>query len=255
MASRRGKRAKSSARTTAKRGKPKRRVAAKKKSARAAKRTPKKSRATRTQPRAAVGGSAKIQAKIDLRERLRARRSNLASDDQRLAAERMTANLTSTRFFLASRRIACYLPNDGEIDPSAIIERLWRMRKEVYLPVVPLFGRDRLWFARVHPGVELASNRYGIAEPKVPARELTRAEDLDLILLPLVAFDERGNRLGRGVGFYDKTLAFRQRRRHLRKPRLLGLAHDFQRVASVPTDAWDVALDGVVTDRAVYYTN
>ena len=102
--------------------------------------------------------------------------------------------------------------------------------------------------------MELAPNRYGIPEPRVSARELMKAEDLDLVLLPLVAFDKRGNRLGRGVGFYDKTLAFLHRRRHLRKPHLLGLAHDFQRLSAVPTDDWDVPLDGVVTDRAVYYT-
>jgi 5-formyltetrahydrofolate cyclo-ligase len=253
MATRRGKRAKSSARVKAKRAKPKRRAVVKKTKARTAKRAPKKSRGATTKSRRAINVPSK--AKSELRARLRSRRSDLSSDDQRAAAERMTANLTSTRFFLASRRIACYLPNDGEIDPSLIIERLWRMRKEVFLPVVPSFGRDRLGFARVLPGMKLAPNRYGIAEPRVLARELTRAEDLDLILLPLVAFDANGNRLGRGVGFYDKTLAFRQRRRHLQKPRLLGLAHDFQRVAAVPADAWDVPLDGVVTDRAVYYIN
>jgi 5-formyltetrahydrofolate cyclo-ligase len=147
------------------------------------------------------------------------------------------------------------LPDDGEIDPSGVIGRLWQMRKEVYLPILPASGGERLRFARVLPGVELVANRYGIAEPRVFARDLTKAEDLDLVLLPLVAFDERGNRLGRGAGFYDKTLAFLHRRRHLRKPRLLGLAHDFQRLAKVPTDDWDVPLDGIVTDRTVYYTD
>src|SRR5205814_709954 len=98
-------------------------------------------------------------------------------------------------------------------------------------------------------------NRLGIAEPKVSARDLVRAEDVDLVLLPVVAFDARGNRLGRGAGFYDRSLAFRRHRRHLQRPHLLGLAHDFQRVAAVPVDAWDVPLDGVITDRAVYRIN
>ncbi len=189
-----------------------------------------------------------------MRRKLRAQRAQLPADAQRLAAERLLANLAATRLFAVSRRVACYLPSDGEIDPSLVIERLWRMRKQAFLPVLPRGSSERLWFAPAVPGMALAPNRLGILEPKVAASALVRADDVDLILLPVVAFDERGNRLGRGAGFYDQSLAFLRYRRHLRKPRLLGLAHDFQRVPAVPADSWDVPLDGVVTDRAVYYT-
>lgn len=194
-------------------------------------------------------------SKAALRKRLRAERTRLAPETQRRAAQRLLANLTSTRLFLAARRVACYLPNDGEIDASPVLERLWRMGKEAYLPVLSPPPHDRLWFAPARPGMQLVPNRFGIPEPRVPAREMRRAEQLDLVLLPVVAFDAKGNRLGRGAGFYDKTLAFLRGRRFLRKPHLLGLAHDFQRVPSLPADPWDVPLDGVVTERAVYYTD
>lgn len=183
---------------------------------------------------------------------MRAARIQLSRDERRLAAERVAANLTASRLFLVSRRIACYLPSDGEVDTDDIIERMWRMRKHVFLPVLSRMRHDRLWFAPATPGMELAPNRYGIPEPKVVARDLVRAQELDLILLPLVAFDARGNRVGRGVGFYDRSLVFLRHRRHLRKPHLLGLAYDFQRAAKIDADRWDVALDGVVTDHAVY---
>lgn len=193
-------------------------------------------------------------AKTELRRRLQATRAQLSAEEQRLAGDRLLANLATTRLFRVSRRIACYLPSDGEIDASAIVERIWRMRKQAFLPVLSRLSHDRLWFAPAKPGMELRPNRFGIPEPQVSSRDLVRAEDLDLILLPLVAFDAQGNRLGRGAGFYDRSLAFLRFRRYLRKPHLLGLGHDFQRVPRIRADSWDVPLDGVVTDRAVYYT-
>lgn len=172
-----------------------------------------------------------------------------------MAAEHVLANLATMRLFTVSRRVACYLPNDGEIDTGDVMTRLWRMRKTVYLPVLSRMSHDRLWFAPATPGAELVRNRYGIPEPRVQTRELVRAQEIDLILLPLVAFDNKGNRLGRGAGFYDRSLAFLRYRRFLRTPHLLGLAYDFQRVPKIDADPWDVPLDGVVTDRAVYYAN
>jgi 5-formyltetrahydrofolate cyclo-ligase len=81
-----------------------------------------------------------------------------------------------------------------------------------------------------------------------------RARELDLILLPLVAFDESGQRLGMGGGFFDRSLAFLAWRQHWRKPHLIGLAYDFQKVAALPREPWDVPLDAVVTDQNVYVT-
>lgn len=199
--------------------------------------------------------TASLPIKIELRRRLRARRSQLSAEEQRLAAERVAANLAATRAFRVSRRIACYYPNDGEIDPRPILERIARMRKQAFLPVLSRLTNDRLWFAPLGSDTELRPNRFGILEPQVEPARLVRAEDLDLLLLPLVAFDPKGNRLGRGAGYYDRSLAFRRYRRHMRKPHLVGLAHDFQRVPTLPTDPWDVPLDGVVTDRSVYDTS
>jgi 5-formyltetrahydrofolate cyclo-ligase len=70
---------------------------------------------------------------------------------------------------------------------------------------------------------------------------------LDVVLLPLVAFDRRGNRLGMGGGFYDRTFAPRGRGR-VSAPRLIGLAHGFQQVAELVDQPWDVPLRGVLTD-------
>jgi len=169
-----------------------------------------------------------------------------------LASERLTFNVTHSHQFRVSRRISCYLANDGEIDPQAVMERMWDMRKTCYLPVLPRLSGDYLWFAPAEPGTPLAQNRFGIPEPVVPARDLVRAQQLDLVLLPLVGFDENGNRLGMGGGFYDRSLLFLRNRKIWRKPNLIGIAHDFQRVDSLAAKPWDMPLDTVITDRAVY---
>ena len=191
--------------------------------------------------------------KTDLRRSLRTRRNTLSVEEQRSAARRLATNVAGTRLFLTSRRVACYLPNDGEIDTRGIIELVGRLRKTCYLPVLSRLSHDRLWFARIGADTEFTPNRFGIPEPVVKARELVRAQELDLILMPLVGFDDRGNRLGMGGGFYDRSLEFLRHRRHWRKPHVLGLAYDFQRVNGLAPDPWDIPLQGVATDQAVYF--
>lgn len=132
------------------------------------------------------------------------------------------------------------------------MERMWDMRKTCYLPVLSRLSGDYLWFAPAEPGTSLAQNRFGIPEPVVLARDLVRAQQLDLVLLPLVGFDESGNRLGMGGGFYDRSLSFLRNRKIWRKPNLVGIAHDFQRVDSLEAKPWDMPLEAVITDRAVY---
>jgi 5-formyltetrahydrofolate cyclo-ligase len=191
--------------------------------------------------------------KNDLRQKLRARRRTLSAEELKLAAYRLAANVTSSRLFIASRRIACYLPNDGEIDTRHILAQIRRRRKVCYLPVLSHLSHDRLWFARMDADTELAPNRFGILEPVVPTRDLVRAQEIDLILMPLVGFDDQGHRLGMGGGYYDRSLEFLRHRSCWRKPHLLGIAYDFQRVNGLTADPWDIPLDGVITDQAVYF--
>jgi len=191
--------------------------------------------------------------KNDLRRILRARRNALTPAEQSLAAERLTARVAVTRFFRAARRVALYLPNDGEIDTRPLMARLWAWERQCFLPVLSRLRHDHLWFAEIRPDTPLALNRFGIPEPRVAARAWVRATDLDLILLPLVGFDADGNRLGMGAGFYDRSLAFLRQRRVWRKPHLLGVAHECQRVPKLAPEPWDVPLHGVLTDRGEYW--
>ena len=96
-------------------------------------------------------------------------------------------------------------------------------------------------------------NRYGIAEPSRTDGALT-ARWMDVVILPLVAFDASGTRLGSGAGYYDRALEYLALRKTWRRPRLIGFAYDFQCVPALERKRWDVPLPLIVTDAHVYRT-
>ena len=121
--------------------------------------------------------------------------------------------------------------------------------KKYSLPVIPPPGRRRMRFARLGPDTSFTKNRYGILEPDVPAGSLATALELDVVLVPLVAFDRRGGRLGMGGGYYDATFAFLASRTCWHEPKLVGVAFSFQEVPHIDSDPWDIPLSAVVTER------
>lgn len=187
----------------------------------------------------------------ELRQIMRAARRALDHSTQQLHAQAMAGIVCRKRFFINANSIACYLTNDGEISPQPIIERAWLMHKQVYLPVLSPLGH-RLYFAPYHPDSRMRSNRFGIMEPACNPRDWVSARRLDLVLLPLVAFDANGNRAGMGGGFYDRSLAWRQHRQYWLRPRLFGLAHDLQKTGALIPRSWDVPLDGIATENMFY---
>jgi len=189
----------------------------------------------------------------ELRRELRRRRRALTPEQRRRASEHLCLRLRRLPEVQRARRVALYLPNDGEIDPTPLIDWFRHRGARVHLPVLKPLSRNRLWFVHYHADTPMVRNRFGIPEPETRhgahrARRLA-AWALDLILLPLVGFDDAGQRMGMGGGFYDRTLAFT--RHPGPRPRLVGLAHDCQRVDSLPVEPWDVPLDAIVSDARV----
>ncbi|HSH48239.1 MAG TPA: 5-formyltetrahydrofolate cyclo-ligase [Halomonas sp.] len=186
-----------------------------------------------------------------LRRTLRSKRRSLTPTQQRAAAVRLTRRLRQLPEIQRARHLALYLPNDGEIDPTHLLPWLKRRGAHAYLPVLKPLAENSLWFVHYHPGTPMVANRFGIPEPCTRhAAHTARRRPvwaLDVILLPLVGFDENGERLGMGGGFYDRTLA--ATRRGSPRPRLIGVAHDCQGVERLPTAPWDVPLDVIVSDR------
>ncbi|GAA4859703.1 5-formyltetrahydrofolate cyclo-ligase [Luteimonas vadosa] len=145
-------------------------------------------------------------------------------------------------------RVAGYWAMDGEIALHA-----WQMRlpAEVTYCLPVLHEDQRLRFAPWRPGGSLTTNRFGIPEPAVPDDALLAPEAMDLVVVPLVAFDGACNRLGMGGGWYDRSFAFRGDRPA--PPWLVGVGFSVQQVDEVPTEPWDVPLDAVCTERATHF--
>ncbi|MFT7222506.1 MAG: 5-formyltetrahydrofolate cyclo-ligase [Cellvibrionaceae bacterium] len=177
-----------------------------------------------------------------LRQKLRQRRRNSGLTCQHRASKCLMEVFQHMDEFRHSRRLALYLPNDGELDCRQLIKLSWALGKRCYLPVLSHNELGpHLNFALHLPGRILTKNRYGILEPAI-AHKLSAAS-LDLVLVPLVGYDRAGNRLGMGGGYYDRTFA------HLRgaaKPLLIGVAHRHQEVNRLPVQPWDVPMDKIV---------
>jgi len=188
-----------------------------------------------------------------LRKIMRERRRELPEQSRVEASHAITLQLTATHLFRNSKRIAFYYANDGEVETFALMRRAWDMCKRCYLPRLYRIRTRRLWFAPVHEGTKLTVNRFGIPEPDMSPRHMVAAGSLDIIVVPLVAFDAAGNRIGMGGGFYDSTLAFLNQRRSWLRPRLVGVAYEFQKVGSLRPYPWDVPLDAIVTEERIYF--
>ena len=187
-----------------------------------------------------------------LRRMLRNARRALTPSEQRKAAQGVYRQLAQHPLFRRAKHISLYLPTDGEIDPRLLLRAAQRRGKATYLPVLSAWPRTKMVFQRVRPGETLLPNRFRILEPRVNVRRQRKVWALDLVLLPLVGCDDAGGRLGMGGGFYDRSLAYLARRQHWRKPTLLGLAHECQKVERLAQASWDVPLAGTVTNKQWY---
>lgn len=192
-----------------------------------------------------------LSSRGEIRKTLRRRRRSLTATEQIQAARRLAQQLLANPELYRARHIAIYLPNDGEIDPRPYIQRARLRGVQFYLPVLHPFHDGKMVFSPYSAHTALRPNRFGIPEPDFVGKRKRPAWALDAVLMPLVGFDLEGGRLGMGGGFYDRTFEFVRRTPRL-APKLIGLAHEIQRVVRLPIEPWDIPLQGIVTDRRRY---
>lgn len=189
-----------------------------------------------------------IRQRQTIRNDIRQRRRALTPAQQHEFALQIAARLVQHPRIQAAQRIAAFLSFDGELDTRPLIEQLWQLGKQVYLPVLHPFSAGNLLFLRYTPDTPLVRNRLNILEPTLDVRCVLPVWQLDIVLTPLVAFDALGQRLGMGGGFYDRTL---QNWQHS-GPYPIGLAHDCQQVAQLPVEHWDIPLPEIVTPSQIW---
>jgi 5-formyltetrahydrofolate cyclo-ligase len=180
----------------------------------------------------------------DLRARARKARRSMSPPQRRRASRRISDLFLNSRFFLASDSLGCYLSTWDEVDTSAIIERAWRAKKRLFLPVTSTRGDMR--FCETLPDTKLTLNHFGIWEPlNCDAIDASR---LDVVVTPLVAFDDHRNRIGMGGGYFDRTFAFLGERNHWLRPKLIGVAFECQRVEKILPNPWDIPVFRVFSE-------
>jgi 5-formyltetrahydrofolate cyclo-ligase len=190
------------------------------------------------------------------RSPFRARRAALPRSVQRDAAAAVAARARRLDELTTAPSVGAYVPVRGELDPWPIIVAARRRGSRVHLPVADAAHPARgLAWATYEEGAVLTPGAFGIPTPA--GTGLVDAARLDVVLVPLVAFDAAGTRAGMGGGFYDRTFAglldagAGAGAGGSRAPRLIGLAYHWQQVEHLERDPWDVPLDAVVTDRSV----
>jgi 5-formyltetrahydrofolate cyclo-ligase len=180
--------------------------------------------------------------KAKLRQEAIARRNTMAADLRQAAAETIAAR----QFSLAIVRgviVSGFMPLKSEINPLPLLQKLGEAGATIALPAIA--GRGKPLIMRAWPfGAPLDRGQWGIREPKSEAPEV----DPDILLVPLLAFDRAGHRIGYGAGYYDMTIA---RLRTIKPVTAVGLAFAAQEIAAVPATPRDARLDLVLTEREV----
>jgi 5-formyltetrahydrofolate cyclo-ligase len=181
------------------------------------------------------------------RRTLRSARRALSPAERSAASLRACGHLLAHPWYRRARSIALYHPVGSEADSSALFVAAGLDAKQIFLPSI-LYRGSRLLFVRLRPGARFTHSRHGIPQPR-PARsgDLAAKGRLDLVLVPLLGFDAKGNRLGSGAGYYDRSFDFR-RFSSRNRPRLVGLAFACQQTNNLKPAAWDIPLDAVATE-------
>lgn len=183
-----------------------------------------------------------------IRQRLKRVRRELSAERATDMNQNLCRWLLDSPLLEHSRRLAAYLPHGGEPDLQPVLEKAARNHRDTFLPVVRDDPNPRLVFRAWQPGQPLQRNPFGIPEPPPDAQEIT-GEALCVVLVPLVAFDGQGNRLGMGAGYYDRTFAFLRDAPDTQRPALIGTAWSFQQVEALAAQEHDVPLDAAVTEN------
>lgn len=160
-----------------------------------------------------------------------------------LAANAACEYLLQSAIFMRSQHIACYVSVKSEFDTMPILQAIHAEQKNCYLP--KLTDENLLRFVTYSPQTKMQLNAYGIPEPESTAQ--IAIDQLDLIMMPLVAFDHAGYRLGAGGGYYDRTLAACISANV--RPFFLGIGFACQQTDSLPHDVWDIKLDAILTEE------
>lgn len=182
--------------------------------------------------------------KTQIRQTCLAQRRSLTQEFVTETSKKIIHTIRDLPAYCLAQHIAWYMPVQGEVDLSSLWTLALADQKSCYFPAIKPDGA--LIFLPSNDQTELLLNRYQILEPLVEIQYAKAPRDLDIVFLPVVAFDEDCTRLGMGKGFYDKTLADHA------DTCLIGVAYEWQKQPHLPKDPWDIPVDMLITEEQVY---
>lgn len=190
-----------------------------------------------------------MQDLTSLRADLRKKRQSITGEQRKALSQAAGQHALEYIKEKQASRVAVFYSLDEEIDSLFLIQQLWTIGIEVFLPAVKNKRESLIWLPYNSASV-LKSGAFSIPIPADSAQSEQRSESLDLVVLPLLGYTKTGVRLGFGGGYYDRTFQGKQAGK---KPYLLGLAYTLQEVESLTPQPWDVPLDALANESALLH--
>ena len=182
--------------------------------------------------------------KATVRQEILARRDALDPGAVQRKSALIAGNLERLKEYQNAAAVLFYLSRNNEVQTDGMITAAYRLGKKVYVPVT---GPDEIKVSEL-PGldIEFDSGPYGIREPAQKFLKFVSPAVLDLVILPGVAFDARGGRIGYGKGYFDRLLGCLST-----NAVRVGVAYEFQVLETVPQTGTDIAVQKIVTENSI----
>jgi len=177
--------------------------------------------------------------KKEIRNKIIKKRISLCKEDVLFKSNFILKNLFKIDMMQKAQKIGIYFSIDNEVSTKKIIKYLLSQKKEIFLPKI---NGNNLEFKKIEGFKDIKKGKFKIQEPKINCQKI-ELKDLDLLIVPCVAVDEKGNRIGRGGGFYDKAIN--------NKINTICLAYEFQVLNKICADKYDKKVDIIITEKRI----
>ncbi len=184
-----------------------------------------------------------------IRKAKRQQRKDISKEQKVIYSRQVMQKIMHLEQYKNAKNIAGYLAMPEELQLDVIISSSWQIGKNIFLPVV-IANKKPLLFAKYKKESILTKGSLGINIPVTTNADYVDAKNMDLVITPLVAFDEECNRIGMGGGFYDRTFSFVGD--SVSNTFLVGVAFDEQQTEKIEANRWDVKPDLIITPSNIF---
>jgi len=192
---------------------------------------------------------------MNIRQSLRHKRQKLSNKYKSNASKLIAEDIIVQQIFFqypSAKQIGIYIALDEEINLQNIINKLWQKNIKVYCPILHPLKKHHIFFTEYSASTQLVKDKYGISTPLFNSLNIIAPWELDIVLTPLVGFDNSGNRIGMGAGFYDTSFSFRTISTRFETP-LIGCAFDCQFHDNIFSNKWDQKLNAILTESGLKF--